>query len=292
MGKSNSKFQQIGTFDQFCKEREKKKLNESQEVAIDVPFYDEAVTSVLNDIHSIAGNPVIWGALINYLKMKYTVIDRDIVGDDSLVIAHIRDILFQRYGESILGGDIGCLTYDAAELGAKSLVISTLSTEILRKIRIEAGIEIEPEPEPEVKPLVTVSLDNVCYDEEEDLPFESRIVKSFKHFSSMLNEGVAKIKSEHDEKAIEYCLNTIEKAAGSLKADDIMKAASKDGYETLNGYIRSIVENYLQDYEVEFNGKKLKENDEQATILKQARKLFAYQVVGDVIAKINKENNN
>lgn len=285
MGKSNSKFQQIGTFDQFCKEREKKKLNEGQEVAIDVPFYDEAITSVLNDIHSIAGNPVIWGALINYLKMKYTVIDRDIVGDDSLVIAHIRDILFQRYGESILGGDIGCLTYDAAELGAKSLVISTLSTDILHKIRIEAGIEIEPEQEPEVKPLVTVSLDNASYDD--DLPFECKKatnVDGYEKFCTKLNESVRDLRLEIEDKCLDYCLNKIEKDCGSVKYDDVAKVV-KEEQTTLADYIKDFAEDYFSKEDITINGRKI----EKDHILKQARKLFVEQTAEEIIKTISKE---
>ena len=41
MGKIN--FKQIGTFEEFCKAKQKQLIKESNEVAIDVPFYNEAV---------------------------------------------------------------------------------------------------------------------------------------------------------------------------------------------------------------------------------------------------------
>ena len=57
MGKIN--FKPIGTFEEFCQAKEKQLIKESNEVAIDVPFYNEAVASVITELHLIAGDPTI-----------------------------------------------------------------------------------------------------------------------------------------------------------------------------------------------------------------------------------------
>ena len=69
MGNTSTK--RIGTFDDFCKAKKKQLLKESNEVAIDVPFYTEAIESVLGDLHCIAGDPISWGRLLAYIKIKY-----------------------------------------------------------------------------------------------------------------------------------------------------------------------------------------------------------------------------
>ena len=148
--------QRIGTFDQFCTAQKKKQLlKENNEVAIDVPFYQDAIESVLGDLRYVGGGePIDWNTLIDYIKVKYLIIDREVLGSgEDLIIAHVRDLLFQRYGDTILGGDCGGLTVDTAAIGAKTLVISQLASDILHKVRVEAGLEPELEPETDPKPL-------------------------------------------------------------------------------------------------------------------------------------------
>ena len=149
MNKTTVTSQRIGTFADFCKARKKQLVKENNEIAIDVPFYNDAIDSILGDIHYIAGDPIDWNTLIDYIKVKYLIIDREVPGSgEDLIIAHVRDLLFQRYGDTILGGDCGCLTGDTAAIGAKTLVISQLASDILHRVRVEAGLEPEPEPEP------------------------------------------------------------------------------------------------------------------------------------------------
>ena len=165
MGKSTIK--RIGNFAEFCKTRDKQLLKENNEVAIDVPFYNQAIESILGEIKYVADDPIDWRRLVDYIKVKYQIIDREIMGgDEDYIIAHVRDLLFQRFGDTFLGGDAGCLTVNAAAVGAKTLVISQLASDILHRIRVDAGLDQEPEPEIEPKPLSTVSLDYNDYDED------------------------------------------------------------------------------------------------------------------------------
>ena len=202
MGK-NYIFQQIEPFEEFLKKptSQTAQIAEANEVAIDVPFWDEALSPdgpIFNDIYLIAGRQINWDILVKYIKIKYSVIDRkDIVGPEALVIAHLRDLLFSHYGDTIIGGDIGYLTYDNAEMGAKSLVISQLATELLKRIRIEAGLDKE-EPEKNPEPAAKVSL-NYGGDDFDDFLENNRRVSSYEHFSKRIDESITKIKFEHDE---------------------------------------------------------------------------------------------
>ena len=257
-------------------------------MAIDVPFYQDAIDSIVDELQMIAGNPIDWTLLTDYIKKKFLVIDRDVQGgDDSLVIAHVRDLLFQRYGDTFLGGDAGCLTGSTAEMGAKALVMSQLASEILHRVRIEAGLNPPPVPEPDPKPLSTVSLDTGDY--YDDLPFEHHHVAGFQDFTEVLKESVNKISLQDDGKALDYCLNKIESAAGSTKLDDILKVAKKEGFQDIRGYLSSIVEGYLKTTTIELNGKSLKERGDEKPLLKVAKKLYAHEITQKIMETIKKE---
>ena len=290
MKKSILKSQRIGTFENFCQVQKKKQLlKEQNEIAIDVPFYEAAIEAIMGDLHCLAGDPIDWNTLIDYLKMKYLVIDRQILGSgEDLIIAHVRDLLFQRFGDTILGGDCGGLTFNAAEIGTKTLVISQLAHNILHKVMVDAGLESEPESETDPKPISKVSLGyDDCYDD--DYYFGERRVAEFGDFSNLLKEDVDRLTVKYDEKALNFCLDKLEKEAGSLKYDDILKLVKKEG-TTLIGYLTGIADEYLETATIELNGQKLKkENGDEKIVLKQAKKLFAHQIAKEILEDIKKE---
>ena len=275
-------------FDDYCKARKTKRIQESNELSIDVPFWEGAITTILEDIRLIAGDPIDWSVLLDYLKVKYTVIDRELPAGEDQVLAHIRDILFQRYGDTILGGDIGCLTQNAGETGAKALVFSQLASEILHKVRVEAGLEPEIEPETEPKPLAQVSL---CYDDEyyDELPFEHRNVAGFGDFVAKLKESVDRLSLKDGDKTLDSCLNKIEAAAGSLKLDEVLKVVKEEEFPDLNSYLTSIVETRLLDAKIELKGNALKDPRGEAHVIKQAKKFYAHKIVQKILETIKKE---
>lgn len=288
MGKIN--FKQIGTFEEFFKAKQKQLIKESNEVAIDVPFYNEAVESIINDLHFIAGDPIEWRTLVDYIKVKFLIIDREVTGgDDNLVIAHVRDLLFQRYGDTFIGGDYGCITGSTAEMGAKSLVLSQLASDILRKVRIDAGLET-PEPEQEQKPITTVSLDFDGWDDDYYYG-ESRNIRKvagYSTFSSLVKESVDKLTVKYDKTALDYCKNKLKKVAGSLNYDDILKVVD-DEDTTLVDYLTGLADEYLENTKIELNGKELQNNGDEKHIFKQAKKLFAHEIAKELIQNIKKE---
>ena len=281
MGKYNTS-KQIGTFAEFCKSKQKKSIKENSEVSIEVPFWDSAIQLLLDRIHGIAGEPISWEKLVNYVKNKFIITGRDLIeDDDKLVLAHISDALFQEYGESWLDGDV-LYNYSTAELGGKALVLSTLADEIFHQIKQEAGQEPQPEPEP-TRTVSKVYLTDP-YDFDDDCG-EARVA-GFDRFSKLLKESVDRITTQDDGNTLDYVLNKIEKDAGSLKLDDIHNVIQEDEYKSITDYVTSIAEEHMQDFKIKLNGADMVDKN----VLKEARKMFAHQIAKDVLEKISKEN--
>ena len=281
MGKYNTS-KQIGTFAEFCKSKQKKYIKENSEVSIEVPFWDAAIQLLLDKTHGIAGEPISWEKLINYVKNKFIITGRDLIDDeDKLVLAYISDALFQEYGESWLDGDV-LYNYSTAELGGKALVLSTLADEIFHQIKQEAGQEPQPEPEP-TRTVSKVYLTDP-YDFDDDCG-EARVA-GFDRFSKLLKESVDRITTQDDGNTLDYVLNKIEKDAGSLKLDDIHNVIQEDEYKSITDYVTSIAEEHMQDYKIKLNGSDMVDKN----VLKEARKLFAHQIAKDVLEMISKEN--
>ena len=281
MGKYNTS-KQIGTFAEFCKSKQKKSIKENSEVSIEVPFWDAAIQLLLDKTHGIAGKPISWEKLVNSVKNKFIITGRDLIEDeDKLVLAYISDALFQEYGESWLDGDV-LYNYSTAELGGKALVLSTLAEEILHQIKQEAGQEPQPEPEP-TRTVSKVYLTDP-YDFDDDCG-EARVA-GFDSFSKLLKESVDRITTQDDGNTLDYVLNKIEKDAGSLKLDDIHNVIQEDEYKSITDYVTSIAEEHMQDFKIKLNGADMVDKN----VLKEARKLFAYQIAKDVLEKISKEN--
>ena len=281
MGKYNTS-KQIGTFAEFCKTKQKKSIKENSEVSIEVPFWDSAIQLLLDRIHGIAGEPISWEKLVNYVKNKFIITGRDLIeDDDKLVLAHISDALFQEYGESWLDGDV-LYNYSTAELGGKALVLSTLAEEILHQVRLETGQEPQPEPEP-TRTVSKVYLTDP-YDFDDDCG-EARVA-GFDRFSKLLKESVDRITTQDDGNTLDYVLNKIEKDAGSLKLDDIHNVIQEDEYKSITDYVTSIAEEHMEDFKIALNGKELVDKN----VLKEARKLFVHQIAKDVLEMISKEN--
>lgn len=281
MGKYNTS-KQIGTFAEFCKSKQKKSIKENSEVSVEVPFWDAAIQLLLDKTHGIAGKPISWEKLVNYVKNKFIITGRDLIEDEEkLVLAYISDALFQEYGESWLDGDV-LYNYSTAELGSKALVLSTLAEEILHQVRLETGQEPQPEPEPTRTVSKVYLTDPYDFD---DYCGEARVA-GFDRFSKLLKESVDRITTQDDGNTLDYVLNKIEKDAGSLKLDDIHNVIQEDEYKSITDYVTSIAEEHMEDFKIALNGKELVDKN----VLKEARKMFAHQIAKDVLEKISKEN--
>lgn len=271
----------IGTFDEFCKSKQTKTINENSQVEIEVPFWDDAIQLLLGRIHGIAGEPISWDRLVTYVKNKFIITGRALIDDeDRLVIAYIIDALFQEYGESWVDGD-NLYTSSTADLGSKALVLSTLAEEIFHQAKQETGQEPQPEPEP----TRTVSKVYLTDPYEFDDYCGEGNVASFSTFSKLLKESVQRITTQDDGNALAAVLKKIEKDAGSLELDDILEVVQEEEYKDLEEYVSTVAQEHMSDFKIEINGLKVVDKN----VLKTARKLFAYQVTMDVLDKISKE---
>ncbi len=277
MGNNVSK--PIGTFADYCKSKQTKTINESSQVSIDVPFWDEAIECLIGHIHGIAGEPISWARLVNYIKTKFIITSRELPEDDDhLVLAYIVDKLFQDYGDSWVDGE-ATFSCSTAELGTKALVLSTLADEILHQVRQETGAEVLPEPEAPntvAKVYIEDPYDDYCGEGN---------VASYNKFTKLLKESVERITTQDDGQALDYVLNKIKRAAGSLKLEDVLKVVQEEEYEDLEQYVSSLAEERLSDFKIEVNGMKVVDK----TVLKTARKLLAYQVTQEALEAISKE---
>ena len=292
MGKTKSK--RIGTFAEFCKSKKKQSIKENSSVAIEVPFWDDAVQYALDNLHQIGGGdyPINWSTMVNRIKAKFSLLnifDKSLFTDDSFIIAHVKDIVYHNYfADGYLSGDTGGDdNYDSEELGAKAFIISKLADTVLKEVREESGRDEAPEPE-EPKTVASVSLES-GWGEEDFSAYEQRRVTGFDQFSAFLKEGVDKIICQDDGRALEYVLDQIKKKAGSLKLEDIQVILDKEK-TTLKDYIIKLAGEYLSTERIELNGTELKDCEDKKNVLKVARKLFTHEIVKDAMQKINKEN--
>ena len=290
MGKKNKFKKQIGTYAEFCAAKKRQTVKESSEhLSVDVPFWSDAIESILDSLRINAGDPIDWRTLVDYVKVKFLVIDREVLGtDEDLVIAHIRDLLFQQYGDTFLDGDFGCITYDNAEMGTKALVISQLASEILRRVRIESGLEPPPSvADIDNKPVATVTLET-GWGDDDFLQYEQRRVAGFNDFANRLKENVDRIRVQDDGRCLDYCLNKIEKEAGSIKLDDIMKAVKEEN-TTLKDYLIGLAEGYMKTASVKLNESKARNKEDQIHVFSQAKIMYAHEVARKVMEMIDKK---
>lgn len=284
----------IGSFNEFCEA--KKLIKEGKEVvSIDVPFYNEAIEMVLGEIHGSVGDPIVWGELINYLKKKNDMIGRNEEIEEEMVIAHIRDILFRHYGSSFIMSGISSQTSQEAETSAKALIFSQLAGEILSRIKIECGVQKEVVPESESEPVATISLADAG-EVVDDFYFENikttkrySVVSNYEDYTKAVNESVAKISCDNDKTAVEHVLNELERKAGSLNIDDVLRVAEEEKC-SLTDYINNLAHAYiLKNVNVELDGETLNNKGDQKLILKNARMIVAHKIASEILPRITKD---
>ena len=291
MNKSKYK-QQLGTFSEFCKSKKRQSIKENNLLEIEVGFWDEAVQFALDDLRCLAGgrSPINWNNMVEQIKQKFSILniyDKTLFTDESFIIAYVKDILYHNYKDSFISGDIGVAdSYSSEEIGTKALVLSKLANEVLQKVKVEA--EIVKKPEPEIQNTVaTVSLEAGGKDED-FLPFEQRSVKGFNDFAGRLKESVDRIRVQDKGRGLDYCLNKIEKAAGSIKLDDILKVIENKN-TSLKDYLSSLVDEYMKTAGIGLNESIMPNNGGQRQISTQAKIMYSHEIVRKLMEMIKQD---
>ena len=168
----------------------------------------------------------------------------------------------------------------------RTLVFSQLASDILHRIRVDAGLEEEPEPEIEPKTLSTVSLDYEDYDE--DYFCGEKRVTDYNDFANILKENIDRISAQHEKKATDYCLNRLKKTAGSLKFDDVLKVVQENGC-AFSEYMNRMVKEYMVTANIDLKEGKQKHTRQEKFILEEARDFFCQKIAKEITALINKK---
>lgn len=293
MNKSRYK-QQLGTFSEFCKSKKRQSIKENSSVAaIEVPFWDDAVQYALDNLRFLGGggDSIDWNRMVDRIKMKFSLLnifDKGIFTDDSFVIAHVKDIVYHNFcADGYLSDAAGDAdNYDSQELGAKAFVLAKLADAVLAQVKEESGILIEPEPE-EPTTVAAVSLE-AGWGEEDYSAFEQRSVKGFKDFAGRLKESVDRIRVQDKGRGLDYCLNKIEKAAGSIKMDDILKVIENKN-TSLKDYLSSLADEYMKTAGIGLNESIMPNNGGQRHISTQARIMYSHEIVRKLMEMIKQE---
>ena len=72
--------------------------------------------------------------------------------------------------------------------------------------------------------------------------------------------------------------------------DDVLKVVEEEEFPNLNSYLTSVVETCLLDATIDLNGKALKDGKAEQHVAKQAKKIYAHEIVKKLVETIKKEN--
>lgn len=295
------KFGRIPTFTDYC--HKGKKLNEENtaNIKVEVEWWQDAVNQVLGELHCIAGTPVEWERLLDYCRARNLILGREApFFVDELVLALIRELIFQYYGSTFFDGqDMSGSSFKSAELGTKILVVSQLGDEILKQVKIEAGlISVEPEEIESPNTVASVSLDSEYGEIEDDLPFESHKalhqVYGFEEFDKLVEEAYCHLQFDHYNTVIDKCLKDLEDVAPGLEYKKVLKAAKKetkgkDDDEIVDNYLSKLARVHMRDEQIRVQDVELSRGTvAKFGVFKAARDLFIFNIVEDIKKRFQK----
>lgn len=292
------KFKKIKPFAEFCKAHKTINENNVPNIKVEVEWWDDAISLILADLRDISGNPIVWSCLVDYCRTKFMALSREIpVLVENMVLAHIRDLIFQYYGRTFFNGeDLSGDSFETAALGTKLLVISQLGNEILDLVKIEAGIIEKPtEPEDSPNTVASVTLEDDSYYEDE-LPFE-RNVYHLDEFNKRLTEVYCHLELNNYNSILDKCLKELASAQeeGTLDYQKVLKAAKKeydydDDDKCIDKYLNELVKKQINKEKLLINGVEVDVlTPSTKHIFEAARNLFADNMVNDLKGRFKKK---
>ena len=292
-------FKRLDTFREFC--QGKQKTNEETNIQVEIDWWDDAISIVMNQLRETAGNPIDWAVLLEYCRAKWMVLGREIpIIVEELILEHIRELVFQNYGESLLHGE-DLSTYSSQKnvsLGTKILVVAQLSDTILRQVKVEAGIISDSKSEESPRTVASVSLDSGNY-EGDEVPFEKRkpIVIGFDDYAKAVNETFYHLQCDQFNSVLDKCLRDLESAQkdGVIDYDKVLKSAKKethgkDDKYCIDTYLTNLVREHMKDVKITIDGVDVREVPRsKVNILKAAKNLFIYHIVKEIYGRMDNE---
>lgn len=130
--------------------------------------------------------------------------------------------------------------------------------------------------------------------------YENRSVKTFRSYTKLLEEGAKNLKNENYNEVLDMTLNSIEREAGGLNLDDVIKVAQQnveklgDTTILLKKYIsekaKSAISTIDQKRVLSAVGLDAERRGTSQKLQEQTWDLLCKDVVADVLEKIVKEN--
>lgn len=296
----------IGTFKQFLREQKVQKLNEAR-LNLEIEWWDAAQVEIMQILSDECDGYLSWDTLVKYVKNKFQILGRPDPGfEEGYLLQHIKDLIFQRHGDSQCFDGMCSWGEDQSQVQALGLAIGELAKVILDKVL--DTIKTPDDPIPGVtnisltdkEPRTLVPMREPVPDEEDyydDLPFEKkRPVMGFKDYTKSLNEtvGVGIIEASCQEKCIQYCLDRIKAEVGSYDPTEILKVAIQTLDPRVRArvtllYVKDMVIDYLSSEKAQLavvntNGNKGKDIPKEA--LEQGLDVLYHDIADEVLVKI------
>ena len=288
---NKKRFKRINTFKEYC--RKERRLNEETNIKVEIDWWDDAIELVMSELREVSDSPIVWETLLDYCRAKWLVLGRETpLFVDELVLAHIRDLIFQNYGPTLFcGEDLSGTSSKNASLGAKILAVAQLSDTILHLVQVESGVLAEvPEESPKTVASVTLGAD---YDD----IFERKNpgVYGFDDFTKALNEAYYHLQFDHFNTVLDKCLRDLESAQkdGVIDYDKVLKSAKKEGKDDkdcMDTYLTNLVRKHMVDEQITIDGVDVRElSKSKVNVLKAARNLFTYHIVQEIYGRMRDE---
>ena len=305
----------IGSFKDFLRKQRKKKINE-QKLSLEIAWWDECIVEVMQDLKDECNGFLDYETLVKYVKRKNQILGKkeESAYDEALLLAHIKDLIFQHHGDSLYTNGSCSWGDNSPEVQAKGLAVGELAKVILDKVLETVQTSDDPIPgttsatlsdqQPKTLiPAIPVSSCDDCGDDEycEDLPFEHkkvRPVKKFNDYIKKINETVGIIDCTCKDECIQYCMDKVKEDVGSYDPDGILMKAAQTADPRVKArlvlqYVKFMVLDYLIQEKVvlglvDVDGNKGKDIPDEA--LEQGLDILSHQIADEVLEKIANEN--
>ena len=294
----DGKRRNIGYFKDFLKEQRQKLIKESQ-VKLEVDWWDKAIAEVLDDLKTETNGNLTIESVEKYCRTKNSILGREdsnALYDDTIILLHIKELIFQHHGDSFL---VNCQGSENETIHTKGMVIEELANVILDKLRAISG-KVPNEDWPTAKLIdkdsTPVNQDvpsfDECGDDENVIPEGKKlIVKSFDNYQKLLTEAASTLKCKSYTDVLDKCLKSIKKEAGSLIYEDVLKVVEKG--TTMASYVHQKALGAIEAASKSgllFAEDLPKDADTSKNFFSQALSIFANEIVADVLKIINKES--
>ncbi len=274
----------VYSFEGILGESSKRKLQESK-VEMQVDWWDQCIAEVLEILRQECYDYFSMERLLDYVRTKDSILGRTISNfDDSIVVNHIKDLIFSLHGNSIIDGKIGSYDINNVEIYSKALAIEELAYTILGKVK-ELADPDNSNPTCKVKlyELPKEEYYDEEYDEEDEfvddlISCERKNFLSMEDYTQLLKESTAEISIEHSKECLKYVMDKVENNDRFDRMTDS---------KAIRLYLCELAKEYLNNKNIhlKIDGKKI---ENVSNIKDSTYNFFAKSIASEAMKKILK----